>query len=519
MEIKTNTSYVKNIKCADAYTESRADYSLPDYLGDMRKILFTEASLRPSGRFAGGDEVEFSGIVVYKVIYLDTDGKICSAEFSSDYDYSVKCSGENYKESTSETRISNYAVRLIGPRRISASASLVGCVRISQNESIEISGDALSFDNTAEVSAKRIEIRHTGLSNTVEREYAEQIARLDGAIADEVSVIYCSAEPWVESVELSGDVVCVKGRLCILGVVQNGENPAQSYEKTITYEENLDFEDADDYIKLIPEVMVTSLKPGVNATEDGCEVVMSVILESYAVGEGNSSVEIITDGYLKTSETENRYDNMTFSRLVGASSVKGVHNAEFDRSEIESDSISEIVFLTATPKIERVEMTDDGVSLFGEIRYSGIASDTTDGKISYVSLKFTSPFATNVNIDCQNCSNLHPEARVLARGASASLDGSKLYASCVLESYATVCSEDSERILTSSVKLDCEVMRNAESSVVVYYPDQGDTLFSVAKRFRSSSIKIAKDNGITENVFSSDNPQGSLSGIKKLLIY
>ena len=42
--------------------------------------------------FAGGDEVEFSGIVVYNVVYLDAEGELCSAEFSSDYDYSVKCS-------------------------------------------------------------------------------------------------------------------------------------------------------------------------------------------------------------------------------------------------------------------------------------------------------------------------------------------------------------------------------------------------------------------------------------------
>ena len=64
MEIKTSVSYLKNQKCADVYTESQTDYVLPDYLGDVRKILFTEAVLRPSGRFAGGDEVEFSGIVV-----------------------------------------------------------------------------------------------------------------------------------------------------------------------------------------------------------------------------------------------------------------------------------------------------------------------------------------------------------------------------------------------------------------------------------------------------------------------
>ena len=46
-----------------------------------------------------------------------------------------------------------------------------------------------------------------------------------------------------------------------------------------------------------------------------------------------------------------------------------------------------------------------------------------------------------------------------------------------------------------------------------------DTLFSVAKRFHTSGLKLAGDNGITEAVFSSDNPTGSLVGVKRVIIY
>ena len=519
MEIKTDTNYIRNIKCSDAYTESRADYTLPDYLGDMRKILFTDASLRPSGRFAGGDEVEFSGVVVYNVIYLDAEGNLCSAEFSSDYDYSVKCSGETYKESTSETRISNYAVRLMSPRKISAIASLVGVVRISESDSLSVSGSAFEGDCVPEVNTKSVAIRRTGLSATAEREYAEQLTHLEGAIADEVSVIYSDAEPWIDSVEVNGDSVNLKGKISVMAVVKNGDLPAYSIEKSIPFEENLEFEGADLYLSMLPEALVTSLTSNINATDDGCEIVMNVIVEFYAVGEGNDRIDVITDGYLKTAQTENKYEDIAFSRLISASSVKGTHNAEIDRSEIESDSINEIIFLTATPKIEQVQANEDGVSIVGEIRYSGIASEIIDDKISYVSLKFTSPFGTNIDIDCQNCENLRPEARVVARGASATLDKNKIYAGCTLESVAVLCAEGCERVLSSSVKVDGTSFESDEASVTVYYPDSTDTLFSVAKRFHTSSLKLAGDNNISDLVFAGDNPEGKLLGVKKLLIY
>ena len=168
MEIKSETSYTKNIKCSDVYTESAADYSLPDYLGDVRKILFSEATLRPSGRFAGGDEVEFSGVVVYNVIYLDSEGNLSSVEFTSDYDYSVKCSGESYKDSVSDTRVSAFAIRLVGPRKISARASLVGSVRLSEEEHLSVSGNGFESDSAPETSVKTVFVRNSRISSSIE---------------------------------------------------------------------------------------------------------------------------------------------------------------------------------------------------------------------------------------------------------------------------------------------------------------------------------------------------------------
>ena len=519
MEINKNTRYVKNVKCQDVYTESRAEYTLPDYCGDMRKILFTDASLRPSGRFAGGDEVEFSGIVVYNVVYLDAEGELCSAEFSSDYDYSVKCSGENYKESTSETKISNYAVRLMGPRRISATASLVGSVRISEDAEITISGSAFEGDSSPEVNTKTVALRRTGLSETVEREYAEQMVSLDGAIADEVSVIYSNAEPIVESVDPTENSVNIKGRIQVMSIVKNGDQNTFCVEKSIPFDENISFEGADTYLKVLPEILVTSIKSTVNATESGCEIVMNLILEMYAIGERNDNVSIVTDGYLKNAETENRYSDMPTSCIVSIESVRGVHNAEIDKSDTEADSVGEIVFVTATPKIERVEMEDDAVSIVGEIRYSGVACDTVDGNKNYIALKFTSPFATNVNYNCHNNENLRHEVKVIARSAMASVDSNKIYASCSLESSAIICRDGVETILSSSVKVDGGLAESTESGITVYYPDSSDTLFSVAKRFRTSSMKIAMDNNISDVVFAGDNSEGILAGVRKLLIY
>ena len=518
MEIKSETSYTKNIKCSDVYTESAVDYSLPDYLGDVRKILFTEATLRPSGRFAGGETIEFSGVVVYNVIYLDSDNNLSSAEFSSDYEYSVKCTGECYKDSISDTRVSAFAIRLVGPRKISARASLVGSVRLSEEGKITLCGSALEGDYSPETSIKTVRVRSNRISSVTEREYAEQVANLDGAIADEVSVIYCYAEAVADSVTLEGDKLCVKGKLRMNGVIKNENQPVFSVEKVVGFEENVDFEGASQNMHFSPRLTVSSLKANVNPTENGCEVVMNGIVEMCVVGEYNEQVDLLLDAYLKSTPTENEYKDFEYLCLADSASVRGTHNAELDRTDVESTCLREIIFMTATPRVERVEAKDGVVNIFGEVRYSGIASEQNQDDLSYVSLKFSSPFATNVNINCQNDQNISADARVCVSGASASIDANKIYASCTLESSVVVCEEKKEKILSSISVLEKEVFESNSAKIIVYYPTEDDTLFSVAKTFHTSCVALARDNSLSAEVFASvDSPIASL-GVKRLVI-
>lgn len=519
MEIKTDVSYLRNTKCSDVYTESQADYILPDYMGDMRKILFTDATLRPSGRFAGGDEVEFSGVVVYNVIYLDSEGELCSVEFTSDYDYTVKCSGESYNDSIANTRVSNYAVRLIGPRKISARASLVGSVRLSESCSTGVTGNAFDGGSTPELKRGSLNIRVSKPSAVCEREFAECLVRLDGAIADEIIVIYPCAEILVDDMRAEDDAVTVKGKIRMSAVIKNADEVAYGAEKQVNFEEKVDFEGCESLISLTPQLSVCSVKASVNADDSGCEVVLSGIAELCVIGEGNQHIDVMLDGYLKECPTDNSYEELGYTELVDSTSVKGSHNAEISRADIEAEGVREILFLTVTPRLERVECESGRVTLLGEIRYSGIATEVTNDKLSYAGVKFSSPFATNVNLNCQNTDNLRIEADVQAMNCSATLDTDKLYATCTLESHVVALEESSCTTLCSMTRREGEKYESAGSTVTVYYPTGDDTLFSVAKRFHSSCLKVARDNDISDTVFAADNPSGSLAGVKKLIIF
>jgi hypothetical protein len=52
--------------------------------------------------------------------------------------------------------------------------------------------------------------------------------------------------------------------------------------------------------------------------------------------------------------------------------------------------------------------------------------------------------------------------------------------------------------------------------VIVYYPDSGETLFDIARRFHTTPDRIARDNDLAVNTSAGD--RSALAGITRLMI-
>lgn len=518
MDNKTDIEFTRNTKCTQAFTDSATEYVLPDYNGDVRKILFTSAEVKPSGKFAGGDEVEFSGIVVYEVIYLDDENTLTSVSFTSDYDYSVKCAGETYRDSFSETAVSNYAIRLIGPRKISAKSSVCGTVRILEEGRASLEGDSFSGEEQPEVMTKRFAIRKSAASECREREYAETLARLDGAIADEVSVISSSADVVIDEVCVGDGEVVLRGNMTLFAIIKNGDAPAYQREKVVEIEEKLPFDGVTEDMLFTPEVTVGSLVSSINATETGTDVVVSLILELCAVGESNENGEIITDAYLKSCAVDNKYEDFAYSELSSVISSCEAENGAVARADVEAEDVREVLLLKAVPKVDSVSCDSGRLTVSGELKYSGVASIAdSEGSVGYIPLKFSLPFERSFAVKDGEC--VSAEVQVKAHNAGATFDSSKLYASCLLEISAVVTEDKHIKRLSSSYKLSEETFESNSSRIVVYYPDEDENLFSIAKKYRTTALKIATDNSLGAEVFADAEGKGRPIGVKKLLIY
>ncbi len=492
------SEFNRSVKGQDVYSESGAEFVLPDYNNDVRKILYSEARVRPGGKFVGSDEVEFTGAVVYNVIYSDSEGKIGGVMFSSDYDYSLKNSSEKLENVIADTRISNFALRLISPRKLSAKCSLASSHIVTERCEYAPFGSAFEEGGGAEERKQDLLIKNTVSSEALEREYAEELCRLDGAIEDEVKIVFSKAYVNIEEASYEENAVLLKGELVMSAVVENADEPAYLVEKRKMIEESIPFEAAAESMKFIPIATVVSERANVRADEEGCEVNMDVIVEFSVIGEENRVLTVISDAFSTECAVENSYGEICYTELIDIISATEKHTEKLSRQDALDGVIRELIYVNAEPKIETAELCDGGVKISGDIKFSGVASEINDdGTTSYTSLKNSSHFEQNVNVNCQNSDKIKLEVKCKALNTEANVDASTIFLSTDIETDITVLEDKSEKaLLECSLKKD-ESYASAGASVSVYYPEAGETLFSVAKKFHVSVNKLCENNTIS----------------------
>jgi hypothetical protein len=488
-------------------------------MGDVKKILSVSAAAIPSGKFVNDGSVEFSGIVSYDVLYSDSDGKLTKIQASSDYDMSQSLDMEKYNDSLADCRVVASSIRLSGPRKMTLRSSLVCSVRVSESEDVSCTGDALDMGDMLETAAKSISIEKALFGSSPEREYAEEASKIASVSPDDIEIIGTSgAVRIIESVPAE-DGVTVRGELIITSIIRTEEQPPFAIKKTVPFEENISLEGVRAGMKVMADGYLTSVTTGVAEDSDGSSVTVNAICEFSCIAGANEDLSVNTDAYLKNRDTECEYEDFSYSELVCMANCDGTVSYDVLRSEIGCASVREILTLSSDVKAMDKHLSSDKIIISGDMAVYGVACEINeDNTINYIPVKFNFPFETNVNIGCQLPDDSVIECYVSCVDTDSALDSDTLSVKCALKIGYRASKKANIRRLKSCVCSGDAEYSGAKSCITVYYPEENETLFGIAKRYHTSIAKIAADNNLSESVASMSDTINSLSGVKRLII-
>lgn len=197
--------------------ESAEDFTLPDYMPAIRRVITVTARPLPESRFLTGSSMEFGGTVTYAILYLGEGDEIYCAPLSSEYSGSVAlgdCILDDASSVGIDTAAESVNCRVIGPRKLSmkcrmktkisayAPTPLEETVTDAAGRPCRADGSSLEklICTAPNVRVSRGEITATA-GGALDRLSGAKILLCDGVIRVE------DARPGTDSVTVTGDAI------------------------------------------------------------------------------------------------------------------------------------------------------------------------------------------------------------------------------------------------------------------------------------------------------------------------
>ena len=488
--------YVENLKCESFRKEVTADFVLPDYMGDVKRVLKYIAEATPCNKIVSSEEASFLCIVTFRVTYLDSEDTLTEAVFTADAEFGQKFSSE-IADADAEFTAGSLAVRLGGPRKISAK-TLLSC-EITAVEKRKICERA-EYDG-AEMLKKEIEIHTAEYLKIAEREYAEEIDRLEELMADEVEVVKSYASPFIDGVYKTDGGVNVSGYVDAFCIIRTDEE-IKRLEKRIPIEEHIECEWKEGSA-FVPKAHVTGVSVNLNNVnyDDACavSVVMTMTAECLLAHHYNERVSVVKDAFYKRCKNDCRYRETEFSTLGDCVFDKASFTFSFDRSETPLRDVIEKDIVLKNPVYE---ISGGEITVFSEGELHLITRGNEPESCS--SLKEKVELSKKYRIGA--CDKCKVSISTVPCDVSVSFDSEKIYVEAEIIVSVVIEKHGCEEILSD---IYCEeISDNGEREVFVYYPEKEDTLWSVSKKYAVSPSDISErnpactyDNGEQTNVF------------------
>lgn len=464
------------------HSEISGEFSLPDYLPDVRRILRVTSDPRITGKYMNGERLELEGEVGMSLIYLSEEQTICAFSASLPFSQSIAVSGlDETAVITARLLADSPVCRLTGPRKCVLRTRPTLRVRaIAQRE---ISPDTSALTDVSRLCTRTESIPTADLIcvNREELRYAEDIAITDGVIS---SVLSCKVTPIVKEYRTTaGHAVC-KGDFSIsalCSVITESGNEYRALHRSVPFSETLEDDRITDDCRCEPDLTIMSVTPTV--TEEGHNLGIDFSCEAAVICAIDSTADIITDAYLPDCDVRIQGEQQTVFRplktVIGASSVSSTlrHDPQ--------EKLKAVTDCSIHPVIDRCEHQNGRIILDGTLEISLICT-TDDGK--YQPLSGSAPLHWETDgTGLPEPANLLLLADCMPADAVSRIDPTANTVICDAE--LSVCLSVSAKEVRSLpralvIPADSKAYTQPKEPLIYYYPEPNESVWSIAKRYR-----------------------------------
>ncbi|MBR1654230.1 MAG: DUF3794 domain-containing protein [Clostridia bacterium] len=488
--LKENLCVNQIIGKAKENIEAEGDVIIPDIKPDILSTINTNGTVCIYKKEIQDGKIRIDGGVQVYIMYLADDESSNVRGLNTVIDFTKVIDMEKASPTMnleSNINLKDIECKILNGRKISIKANIEADVSLYSNENIEF---IKGIENREDIQVLNTSSTIDSLLGTgVTKAYAKDTITIENT-DNFAEILKVNFNLTNREVKTSYNKVLAKSDMQVNIVYLTEDNRVNEVNWQIPVMGFIDIQNIsdDNVCNVNYEIKNILIKP--NSTEEH-SIYVEIELEISCNVYEKKELDIIQDLYSPTENLNSSQKNITVMQdkktITDKCQVK-------ERMFIPELQNSRICNTEVNPKITKQNIYNDKIMCDGELKIQFMFISATTNRVELKTQ--TVPF--NVNIDCPGVSsnsNLNTNIEITSRNIELLPDGN---VDATIELAVT---SDLSKMMEVKVIDDIENVENNEEniySIVVYFVKPGDTLWNIAKRFRSTITAIVSVNGIED---------------------
>ncbi len=489
-----------------AQSDVSGEFVLPDYYRDIKRVLCMRADTQIDGQYFHAGRLEYEGVVHLSVLYIAEDDSVENASFSMDFSDGIAMEeeqGEHVLVLTPSIAQSGY--RVMGPRKLHLKTKVATEILLRRRDCIapRIEGEHSVRDEASLQYARRTvetmdflgaQIKDLSLSHTMEAA---------GSLPPIAQVCYYEASVRFDDCRWQSDGLACRGTLfaqCLYRA-QGGEEGGEyvSLQETVPVSVTVEESFLEDYTyRVTPRVRSKKGTVTENAYGEPRLFELTLDYDLQVEAAKNSSVQTVSDLYSTELEVALTQTEMAVPTLTGVYHTNLTVHEGKSRSELGAEAAQSVLLVYADPQIEKTEYdaAKGRLTLEGQARCGALFSCGTDAPC--LDAEFTLPIHFELSgIFLKGEPEYRYDCHLVA--SSGRLDSTQFYPNLELGLDIMVSSVEKQS-LCECVTLNAAQRLQKEQALILCYPQKGESLWEIAKRYHVTKSALMELNQMDSEV-------------------
>ena len=497
IELNKQEICITDDKCSasvKAITES--DIIVPDSKSDCIEILEVNPLPVISEKYVSKDYITLTGNLNYKILYSGEEGKVESIEYSAPFSKQIDAAGSEEGMSVYvKCFVSHIEYSVINSRKINVK-SVMNVKAKAWNKSSAALVDCVEGDVCMPVRTKKVNSFNMVLCSDRNFSVNESV-KLPGASPDIDNILKYEVKIADTELKVVSNKVIARGNI-LLNTLYTNEGEIYSVQNEIPFTHIADVEGILSDMYCTSDYEIKNIICKKNLDEDGSMSLiefnadMCLIIRAYDEKE----VEFISDVYSPDFEIDVEKKDIFVTEMIDAQTGQ----CTVSQSCGADTDVEKIYSVTSKVLSDKVEISGNSVVVSGNLKAVVLYRGMSDSVLRSMSADI--PFSCDMPISrVFESENAFADADAFVEHESYSIEGgNSIKLRFIIRVNSTVkCNYNISAVTDISVDENKKTDKSSQSGITVYFVQNGDDMWNIAKRYHTMPSDIVSVNSLDEN--------------------